>query len=145
MSIFNSQSVITEQISEADLKAYIVGFDFGKYRYDDLTKVLMRAVVDFAFGFHTGILEKYTDVVLKEAAQSIYKIKDLCCSVFYKTQNTFTQVQITASIISVCRRDRPYSPPHKSSGWIKGASRKPSACTAEPMRGPAKCGGSSVA
>lgn len=76
MSIFNSQSVIHEQISEADLKAYVVGFDFGEYRYDDLTKVLMRAIVDFAFGFHTGILEKYTDEVLKEAAQSIYKIKD---------------------------------------------------------------------
>lgn len=76
MSIFSSQSVITEHISEADLRAYFVGFDFGKYRYDDLTKVLMKAVVDFAFGFHAGILEKYTDEILKEAAQSIYNIKD---------------------------------------------------------------------
>ncbi len=76
MSVFSSQSVITEHISEADLRAYFVGFDFGKYRYDDLTKVLMKAVVDFAFGFHTGILEKYTDEILKEAAQSIYNIKD---------------------------------------------------------------------
>jgi len=76
MSTFNSQSVITEHISEADLRAYFVGFDFGKYRYEDFAKVLMSAIVDFAFGFHSGILEKYTDEVLKEAAQSIYKIND---------------------------------------------------------------------
>ncbi len=75
MSIFNSQSVIIEHISEADLRAYFVGFDFNKFRYEKLSSVLMSALVDFAYGYHTGILEKYTDEELKEAAKSIYNIK----------------------------------------------------------------------
>ena len=34
----------------------------------------MNAWVDFAFGYHTGILESYDREKLVEAAQSIYKI-----------------------------------------------------------------------
>ena len=75
MSIFHAETVVTEHISEADIRAYIYGLDFGVFRHEDLANVLMSALVDFAFGYHTGILDKYTDRELKEAAQSIYKIK----------------------------------------------------------------------
>lgn len=73
---FKSIDVIQQHISEADLRTYFVGFDFGKFRYDALTEILMDAIVDFAFGYHTGILRKYDRRKLIEAAKSIYKIKE---------------------------------------------------------------------
>lgn len=73
---FKSIDVIHQHISEADLRTYFVGFDFGKFRYDALTEILMDAIVDFAFGYHTGILKKYDRRKLIEAAKSIYNIKE---------------------------------------------------------------------
>ena len=74
-SIFNSKNVITEHIADADLRAYFVGFDFGKYKYDSLVEKIMSAIVDFAFGFHEGILNKYTIKEIKKAASMVYKIE----------------------------------------------------------------------
>jgi hypothetical protein len=74
-SVFNSQNVITEHISNADLRAYFVGFDFGQYRYDHLVDRIMKAIVDFSFGFHEGILTKYDDEKLRQAACMVYKIE----------------------------------------------------------------------
>lgn len=74
--MFNSSGTITQHISEADIKTYFVGFDFGNYRYEALTEVLLDTIVDFAFGYHTGILKTYDRRKLKEAAKSIYKIKE---------------------------------------------------------------------
>lgn len=74
-SVFNSQNVITEHISNADLKAYFVGFDYGEYRYDPLVNKIMSAIVDFAFGFHEGILKSYTINDIKRAACMVYKIE----------------------------------------------------------------------
>lgn len=74
-STFNSDNIITEHISNADLKAYFVGFDINVFRYDYLVDYLMDALVDFSFGYHTGILKKtYDRRKLIEAAKSIYKI-----------------------------------------------------------------------
>ena len=73
---FGSEEVITQHISEADLKTYFVGFDYGKYRYDELTALILDVIVDFAFGFHKGILSNtYNRRLLVEAAKSIYGIK----------------------------------------------------------------------
>lgn len=73
---FGSEEVITQHISEADIKTYFVGFDFGKYRYDELTALILDVIVDFAFGFHKGILSNsYNRRLLVEAAKSIYGIK----------------------------------------------------------------------
>ena len=74
MSYFNSENIITEHISEADLRAYFVGFDFNKFRLDELADLLMDALVDFVFGYHKGILHQYDRRILKEAALSLYKI-----------------------------------------------------------------------
>ncbi|WP_022941251.1 HamA C-terminal domain-containing protein [Psychromonas hadalis] len=73
---FNSDSIITEHISEAQLKAYFVGFDFGVFRYEALTNKIMEAIVDFAFGCHEGILSTYKLAELRDAAQLIYKIEE---------------------------------------------------------------------
>jgi len=86
MSIFGSENVITEHISETDLRAYFVGFDFGKYRLDDLLDILMDVLVDFVFGFHEGIKQTYTRKILKEAAQSLYKI-----DVFEQSKETYLE------------------------------------------------------
>ncbi|MGE0268608.1 MAG: DUF1837 domain-containing protein [Candidatus Omnitrophota bacterium] len=72
---FGSETVITQHISEADLKTYFVGFDLGEYRWDPLIGKLLNALVDFAFGYHDGILTNtYNREKLKEAAKAIYKI-----------------------------------------------------------------------
>lgn len=72
---FDLQTILNEKISEAQLRAYCVRFDFGECQIDALTEILMDALVDYAFGFHMGILEKYDRRILKEAAKSLYKIK----------------------------------------------------------------------
>jgi len=80
-SVFNSQNVITEHISNADLKAYFVGFDFDSFRYDDLVDSILDKIVEFSFGFHKGInpagsnREKHRRLLI-EAAKSIYKISN---------------------------------------------------------------------
>ena len=85
MSVFGSENVIAEHISEADLKAYFVGFDFGKWRKDELIDVLMDALVDFTFGYHKGVLkDSYNRRILKEAAESLYKIE-----VFEEAKKTY--------------------------------------------------------
>lgn len=71
-----SHNIIHQHFADADLRTYFVGFDFKKFRYDSLTNLLMDSIVDFAFGYHTGILKKYDRRKLIEAAKSIYNIKE---------------------------------------------------------------------
>jgi hypothetical protein len=75
--IFNSNSVINSQSISADLKVYYVGFDFGRYLNDEFSEIIMDVIVDFAFGYHTGILrESYNRRILTEAARAIYRIAE---------------------------------------------------------------------
>ena len=77
MSIFGSEKIISEHISEADLKTYIVGLDLGEFRYDEFVDILLDVIVDFSFGYHDGgDTGKYDRRKLKEAAKSIYNIKE---------------------------------------------------------------------
>ncbi len=73
---FNSQTVINQQKHGSNLHVYYVGFDFGRYLNEELTEVLMDVIVDFAFGYHTGILKNYDRRILKEAAKAIYRIDE---------------------------------------------------------------------
>ena len=75
MKTFNLQSVLEEKISEVYLHGYLIGYDLGKYRLDAFADCLLDGIVDFAFGYNTGILDTYDRRKLKEAAQSLYKIK----------------------------------------------------------------------
>lgn len=89
-SIFNSQNVITEHISNADLRTYFVGFDFGQYRYDRLTEYILDALVDFSYGYHTGILKSYDRKIIIEAAKSIYNIStDSGIKIFEEAKKTY--------------------------------------------------------
>ncbi len=72
---FGLKHVLELPIAEGKLKCFYIGYDLSEYRLDEFTEVLMDAVVDFAFGYHTGILKKYDRRKLKEAAKSIYGIK----------------------------------------------------------------------
>jgi len=80
---FGSEKVITQHISEADLKTYFVGFDLNDkgqkvYRWKNLINLLQKVIPEFAFGNHQGTETANTDLVDKvsEAAKSIYKIKE---------------------------------------------------------------------
>lgn len=82
-SLFGSEKVIREHISQADLCTYLVGFDLENdgtkgYRLGPLVDVLLDAIVDFAFGLHEGT-DTPNPLVRKkllEAAKSIYKIPE---------------------------------------------------------------------
>jgi hypothetical protein len=74
--VFSSGTVINQQISSATIRTFFVGYDLGEYRNEPFTEILLDTIVDFAFGYHTGILQKYDRRMLKEAARSIYKIKE---------------------------------------------------------------------
>ena len=73
---FELQTILNEKISEANLRAYCVRFEFGECQIDALSDILLDALVDYAFGYHTGILKTYNRRTLIEAAKSLYKIKD---------------------------------------------------------------------
>lgn len=74
--IFNSSNVLVQKISEAQLRTYYIGFDLGICQINSFSEILMDAIVDFAFGYHTGILKQYDRRKLKEAAKAIYNIKE---------------------------------------------------------------------
>ncbi len=77
MSIFGSEKIIKFQQENDDLNIYYAGFDLGSFRYSELIDHLRRAIVDFAYGFHDGILEdRYNVDILKESAKSLYTIKE---------------------------------------------------------------------
>lgn len=82
-NIFGSEKVITEHISNADLKVYYVDFDLNdegerNYRIDELVDVLKNVLVEFAFGLHEGATTKNSEVANKlgDAARAIYKIDE---------------------------------------------------------------------
>ena len=58
MSIFDSEKII-KTYSSIDKKPNIsfVGFDLDDFRYKNLVEQIQRAIVDFTYGFHDGILE----------------------------------------------------------------------------------------
>lgn len=80
---FGSEKVITEKISESELKTYFVGFDIDDedntyYQLKDLVDLLVDVIPEFAFGFHEGSSWRTPKVIklTREAAKSIYKIKE---------------------------------------------------------------------
>lgn len=81
-TIFGSTNVITEKISEADLKTYLVGFDIDDnsqkyYRLDNLVTLLLKVIPEFAFAYHEGtITPSRVYELTRDAARAIYKIKE---------------------------------------------------------------------
>ncbi len=60
MSVFNSEKIIQVKSPHNKLKIYYSGFDIYDYghdfQYDELVEQIQRVIVDFAYGFHEGIL-----------------------------------------------------------------------------------------
>lgn len=82
-TVFGSEKVITQHISKSDLKAYFVGFDINDaneryYRLNELVNLMEDVIPEFAFGHHEGkyVLRTKTIGLVREAARSIYRIKD---------------------------------------------------------------------
>lgn len=72
---FGCNEVLVTSYDEKKLKVFYIGYDLGECRLEDFTEIVMDSLVDFAFGYHTGILKKYNRRDLKEAAKSLYSIK----------------------------------------------------------------------
>ena len=72
---FGINEIITKQIDDATFKAFYIGFDMECCRLEPFCDVLLDALVDFAYGYHSGILTTYNRRLLIEAAKSIYKIQ----------------------------------------------------------------------
>ena len=83
---FGLRTILDERINESNLKAYCVRFDFGLCQIEAFAEILLDALVDYAYGFHAGILEQYDRRVLKEAAKSLYKIQG-----FVDAQNLYLE------------------------------------------------------
>lgn len=78
---FSSHLVIEEKISNATLKAYLIGYDLNDegssvYRIDPLVQKILSALHEFAYGFHEGDSTSNNESLSKiiDAANSVYKI-----------------------------------------------------------------------
>lgn len=71
---FKSENVLTEQISENELKAYHVGFDQKQFRLQPLVDIIRNVIPEFSLGYHNGTAIPLTEIVerLKEAAETVY-------------------------------------------------------------------------
>ena len=71
---FESDLVLSEQISEANLRVYHVGFESNNFRLTPLVEVIRKVIPEFAFGYHHGMNISYTEVIerIVEAANTVY-------------------------------------------------------------------------
>jgi hypothetical protein len=70
--------IITEVISEQGFKAYLVGFDFNKYRWEKFIDEVCDVIIEFAFGVHkkTTTDDRNVRIKLKNAAKAIYNVPE---------------------------------------------------------------------
>lgn len=71
---FESDLVLSEHISNAELKAFHVGFEKNVFRLTPLVEVIRKVIPEFALGIHEGSSIPLTEVVerLAEAAKTVY-------------------------------------------------------------------------
>jgi Cap4 SAVED domain len=71
---FKSDLVIEEKISEANFRAYSVGYEQNEFRLKPLVEVICEVIPEFALGYHEGKVTPNTEIVsrLREAARTIY-------------------------------------------------------------------------
>lgn len=71
---FESDIVLSEHISNAELKAFHVGFEKNEFRLKPLVEVIRKVIPEFALGIHEGSSIALTEVVerLAEAAKTVY-------------------------------------------------------------------------
>lgn len=71
---FQSDLVLSERISETNLRVYHVGYESNKFRLTPLVEVIRKVLPEFAFGYHEGTNIPYTEVIerIVEAANVVY-------------------------------------------------------------------------
>lgn len=71
---FESDLVLSEHISEADLRVYHVGFEANQFRLKPLVEVIRKVIYEFAFGYHAGTNIPPTEMIerIVEAANTVY-------------------------------------------------------------------------
>lgn len=71
---FQSDLVLSERISEANLRVYHVGYESNRFRLTPLVEVIRKVLPEFAFGYHEGTNIPYTEVIerIVEAANVVY-------------------------------------------------------------------------
>ncbi len=71
---FNSNLVIEEKISEADFRAYNIGYEQNQFRLKPLVDLICEVIPEFALGYHQGKTTPNTEIVskIREAARTIY-------------------------------------------------------------------------
>jgi hypothetical protein len=71
---FESDLVLSEQVSETSLRVYHVGFEANKFRLSALVEVIRKVIPEFAFGYHEGMSIPLTEVIerIAEAANTVY-------------------------------------------------------------------------
>lgn len=81
--IFDKQEIIVSRISEADLSSFLVDMDIGDdgepyYPLNELANSIINTIPEYVFAQYENPEIPQTDAVekLREAAKSIYKIKD---------------------------------------------------------------------
>jgi len=81
--VFDKKNVIIAKIDEVDLKSYLVDSDLNdcgsrSFLFPELASVIINAIPEYVFASYVDPVIPQTDAVerLREAAKSIYKIKD---------------------------------------------------------------------
>jgi hypothetical protein len=71
---FESDLVLSEHISDSNLRVYHVGFESNKFRLTALVEIIRKVIPEFALGFHNGASIPLTEIVerLAEAAKTVY-------------------------------------------------------------------------
>ena len=81
--IFDTKNVILLKVDEADLNSFLVDMDLddnGQYSFqlEPLANAIMETIPEYVFADYKGNVVPYVETVsrLREAAKSIYKIKE---------------------------------------------------------------------
>ncbi|QNF33930.1 DUF1837 domain-containing protein [Adhaeribacter swui] len=112
---FKSDLVINEQINDATLKAYHVGFDQNKFRLQPLVDVIRNVIPEFSLGFHCGNIPQNEIITrLKEAAETVYLTDK------YKSRGEFGEL-----ILHLLLRDFHNTIPLLSKIWFKDTYNVP--------------------
>ena len=81
--VFDKKNIILAKVQDEDLNSFLVDFDIDDsgephYQLDEFTKVIINTIPEYVFAHYENPDIPNTDAVdkLREAARSIYKIKD---------------------------------------------------------------------
>lgn len=71
---FNSELVIEERISSAELRGYHIGFDQKQFRLEPLVDIIRSVIPEYALGFHEGKSVPLSKMIerAKDAAKTIF-------------------------------------------------------------------------